>query len=379
MISFKKLIKAKWIFKKPNKKKILIYDSMTEERGFAQILFSKKNYQVLDTRYESINLYVILKIFLNFKFKNIRDNYKKTFIQLVSPKIVYTAIDNNLAFFKLKDLYKKPTYISDQNGMSKISNAFWPNSFYWESKTYTKIKKKKPRADIIFLFGKNEKERISPIINGKIYTLGNTVNNNFPLKVKKVKKKITSMMFISSGLFSAVIKHEQLIFSHINKFCIKKNIKLIFCSRLGKSGEDLHRKIFAKGDWIYLPHVGTYANYRYLNKLQMVVFAHSTFGFEALAKGLRCSVFYSHFPDKSSHSMYPKSGPFWTNFLKYKDFEKVLNRTMNFTNQRWRKIVEKYSPEIMYYDKSNIIKKKIIKNVLFNSKKSSKKVNKKKK
>ena len=73
----------------------------------------------MDSRYESINIYVIFKTFFTFGINNFKDNYKKTFIELVSPKIVYTAIDNNVAFFKLKDLYDKPTYISDQNGIGK--------------------------------------------------------------------------------------------------------------------------------------------------------------------------------------------------------------------------------------------------------------------
>ena len=108
---FLKLIKIKWIFKKLNKKDILIYDRMTEERGFARILFSKKSYQILDCRYESINIYVLCLTLLRFGVNNLKDNYKKMFIMLVSPKIVYTAIDNNPAFFKLKNIYDKPRYI----------------------------------------------------------------------------------------------------------------------------------------------------------------------------------------------------------------------------------------------------------------------------
>ena len=83
-------------------------------------------------------------------------------------------------------------------------------------------------------------------------------------------------MFISSGLFKGAFKHEQLIFSHINKFCKKKNIKLSFCGRLGSSGENFHRENFARGSWIYLPRIDAHNNYLHLNKQQMVVFSHST-------------------------------------------------------------------------------------------------------
>ena len=100
------------------------------------------------------------------------------------------------------------------------------------------------------------------------------------------------------------------------------------------------------------------------NKQQMVVFSHSTLGFEALAKGVKCAVFYSHFPDKMSHLKYPKSGPFWTNSLNYYDFEKVLTRVIGFSNKRWKKIAAEYSSDILTYDPANIKKKKIIKMAL---------------
>ena len=52
-----KLLKVKWVFNKPKKKKILIYDKMSEENGFAEIFFQKKDYEILYRRYEKINLY----------------------------------------------------------------------------------------------------------------------------------------------------------------------------------------------------------------------------------------------------------------------------------------------------------------------------------
>ena len=93
------------------------------------------------------------------------DNYKKIYIELVSPKIVYTAIDNNPAFFKLKAISSKPIYISDQNGISKDTHAASQNTiikkdFYWGCKEYNKTTKNKLKSDIIFLFGKNDEKRI---------------------------------------------------------------------------------------------------------------------------------------------------------------------------------------------------------------------------
>ena len=183
-------------------------------------------------------------------------------------------------------------------------------------------------------------------------------------------------MFISSGLFPSALKQDKIIFKNLIKFCKKKDIKLTFCSRVGSAEhilkrnhknlkigcneENFHRNYFDKGNWIYLPRINTLKTYTDLNKQQMVVFSHSTLGFQALSKGIRCAVFYRCYPEKGARGKFPKSGPFWINSNTYYSFEKVLNRVMNFSNKRWKKIAKEYSNKILSYNPSNIKKRKII-------------------
>lgn len=368
-----KFIKAKWIFKKPQKKNILIYDRHSEE--FAKLLFLKKNYDFLDVRYESVNIYVLIFTFLDTGIKNFKDNYKKNFIKFVSPKIVYTSIDNNPAFFNLKNIYDKPLYISDQNAISKVPESYKQDEFYGVCKRYNQKTKKKLRADYIFLYGKNDKEKVSKIIKGNIHLLGNTINNYYTIKDKKIKKEISSIMFISSTKieftfpdahtkFKRVFEKDKLIFRYLVKFCQINKIKLIFCSRYDTSKEIFHRNNYAPGNWIYSPRISRRQVYEDINKQQMVVFQLSTMGFQALAKGIKCASFYSCFPEKGSNGKFPKRGPFWTNSNKYYDFEKILNKVIDYSNKSWKKIAQKHSSEILSYDPSNIKKKKIIKRVL---------------
>ena len=62
-------------------------------------------------------------------------------MEFVSPKIVLTAIDNNPAFYKLKNIYDKPYYISFQNGQRD-------NKFYNECKSYIKETKENYASNI---------------------------------------------------------------------------------------------------------------------------------------------------------------------------------------------------------------------------------------
>ena len=103
--------------------------------------------------------------------KNIRNNYRLVYFDMVSPKIIYSGIDSNAVFYKLKNIYSKSFFINDQYGISKVTGKGWPNNFYWEIKKYNKKNKKKASADIIFVFGSNEKGRLKPIIDAKYYII----------------------------------------------------------------------------------------------------------------------------------------------------------------------------------------------------------------
>ena len=136
----------------------------------------------------------LLNVIFKFGFTSIKENYLAEFIRKVSPKIVYTAIDNNMDFYKLKSLYDKCIYISDQFGISKNAYAAFTKrvkkDFFWHCKNFNKISKKKLKADIIFVFGDYEKKKMSNYIDGNYFTLGSTKNNHFYNVEKKYPCRI---------------------------------------------------------------------------------------------------------------------------------------------------------------------------------------------
>ena len=144
---FISLLKIKLYFSKPKRKSILLYDSHSKQ--YAEILFKTNNFAIYDTRYESLNIYVfLLTIYKNGIF-NLRHNYKVNFFNYVKPKIVYTIIDNNIGFFKLKNYFPEIFFIADQK-------AVRDDQFYKICQTHlNKHPNENLKVDIFFCFGLN--------------------------------------------------------------------------------------------------------------------------------------------------------------------------------------------------------------------------------
>ena len=361
------LFKAKWDFKKPKKRDVLIYDYMSINNGFVKNLFSKKSYEIIHVRYETINFYVLLSTLIKHGFKDIVNNYKKTFFNFVSPKIIYSGVDSHTSFYKLKHIYKKATFINDQYGISKVTGKGWPNEFCWDLKNYYKKNKKKPFVDIMFVFGNNEKKRLKPIIDGKYFVLGNTKNNSFPVH-KKVKKN--DITYICSGLWQPSWNRQCKVFKLLSKYCENKNIRLNFIpkkpqKKFASHDESYYRKKLGKGKWHFVDHSKKGFNiYNFINTQKLIVFAHSTLGFEALSKGIKVLVFTSDFPEKNSSKYYKKNGLFWTDSLNYKILSSYVDKVAKMKKKDWKRIYKKYSYEILSFDKNNYKKKKIINSIL---------------
>ena len=144
------------------------------------------------TRFEEINIFILITTIFKHGFINLIFNYKVEYIKNVNPKIVFTSIDNDLNFYKLKSInsISKYNYISAQNGMRD-------NKFYNICLKFLKNNKQNLLCDHIFVFNDPEKKRLSNVIQAKIHVVGNIINNSLK---KSFKKELNSVTFISNGL-----------------------------------------------------------------------------------------------------------------------------------------------------------------------------------
>ena len=120
MSIIKILFKSKFKFFPPRKKKILVFDYNNYYK--LKILnFFHLDHEILHTRFEKINIYIILKNFLKFKFSFF--DYLQEYVNYVNPKLLITLNDNNLKFYKLNCKNGKK-YLSSKEKEVKLKIFF---------------------------------------------------------------------------------------------------------------------------------------------------------------------------------------------------------------------------------------------------------------
>ena len=113
---FSVIFNTKFVWTKPVSVDILLYDANMSEYIIPYI--KKYKTEIIFTRFEKIYLYILIKLLFKFSLKNLLLNYSKIYIELSKPKIVITATDNDINFYKLKMSIKSINFktIAIQNG-----------------------------------------------------------------------------------------------------------------------------------------------------------------------------------------------------------------------------------------------------------------------
>lgn len=354
-IYIKNFFLIKWIFIKPQQNKILVYDRQSIH--LLDFLLKKGSYEILDVRYESINLYVLIKTLKKSFFKNIIRNYKINYISFVNPKFVITSIDNNLNFYNLKNNYNKTKYIVIQNGRRD-------NIFFKQCQNYYKKNNIKLSVDYFFTLGKNESKRFSKYIISKFFILGSVKNNYFYLdSLIKCKKNI---LFITrkSNFFDNK-NHEVKVFNSVYKYSVLNNYNLILSARDASKEEKYYRSVLIDGNWQYQSN-DVKSTYELVNTSEIIVYTNSTLGLEALVKFKKVALFLinaKYFPILGYEKSFPEKTFFWTTSSADIEIIKLLNRIKNCPIKKWQNIVKKYISNVIHYNPKNKIFFKIINNI----------------
>jgi surface carbohydrate biosynthesis protein len=369
-------------FLKPKKKNILIFDKVGSETIEKSIL-NKKSFFILCSRYEELNLYILLKsIFLNI-IKNKKKisylGYLDIYIKTVKPKIVISLIDNNPIFFKLKNINPNIYFVCIQNGVS---------SSQMELSKFPKIK-----IDLFLCFSKYYAAYYKKYFAKKTEVIGSSKLNYFLKFIKKIQKhKTNNIVFISQFtkfdswiIFGKKISKslhfypEKKVLPIIFRYCVKKKIKLIitFRSRILKNRIleeknfyiDILRNEIDKTNIKYLSFVtssDTYASYKTIAKSRLAVCIDSALGNEAMAINK-----VIHFPMRSKFmgktvkfgwpKKLPSLGFFWLNHFSKNKIENILSKNYEMSQELWfRKLKKQNFDLLIFKDPDNLKLKSII-------------------
>jgi surface carbohydrate biosynthesis protein len=353
-------------FTKPKKVDVLFYDTV----GFfflKKLLPKKVKYDVLDIRYSSINIIVIIsylkKFFLNY------NSYIQEYINFTKPKIIITNNDNDIYFYLLKKKNPNIKFISIQNGKR--------NSEFFE-----KIKKiKYLEADYIFCFGDYIKKKYNSYIKSKVVSVGSLKNNFINILRKKYKFcSYISEYDLSNANVANIKKNisrnyfynkiQEIILKLLIDYCKSINKKLVIILRPNYSKQEKNyflsiRNKYYKKITLFYPK-NQISTYKKCDQSEFVVATNSTLGLENIVRGGKTLFINPRpllFKVKDDNFFWPgKTKPLmnkiYINKIKNLDFNKFIKSFCKISFVKYCKAIKFY--KIMNYDKDNRIIKKVI-------------------
>lgn len=358
---------SKKIFTKPKKVDVLIYDTIGI--FFLKKLLPKKiKYDIVDIRYDSINIKVIISYLKSF-FLNY-NSYIQEYINFTKPKIIITFNDNDINFYLLKKKNPNIKFISIQNG--RRNNEF-----------FEKIKKiRNLESDYIFCFGDYIKKKYNTYIKSKIVAVG-SLKNNF-INISKKKYNFCSYISdysepsnenipylkksISIDYFYNTIQEK--ILKLFIEYCKSINQKLVIILHPNYSKHEksyflnIKNKYYKKINIFYPKN--QISVYKKCDQSEFVIAANSTLGLENIARGGKTLFINPRpllFKVKDDNFFWPGNVKpliykIFINKISKLDLNKIILNFKKINFAKYRKAIKFY--KIMDYDKDNRIIKKVI-------------------
>tara|TARA_B100000902_G_C27321405_1_gene924849 strand:+ start:4875 stop:5996 length:1122 start_codon:yes stop_codon:yes gene_type:complete len=351
---FLKVISEKrFYFQIPKKNNIVLYDKSTEDI-FKELKINKK-YKVLDKK--RLNIYVIFLCFIGLKFSY--ENYFQTYINLIKPKVVINGVDNDIIFFKLKKK-SKICFIAIQNGYRFPSEKEFFSDLIKNEKNLS--------VDYFFLYNKFFSNYLSKYIKFKPIIHGSIKNNNVPIKPKK-KEDIIFISQFNKNKYHFVSYNflTKKIFSFLNTYCKKKNIKITILFRNPRDSKNFlvekkfydnlcnfNYKIF------YKKHFNDFKKpYDCVDSADIILTIDSTLGYEALSRKKKVVFFHTRSLGNVKRNFgWPKKiKNLNNNFIPVRLDERYLTKyfeqKINIKYKYWIKKNKKFIKDIILFDFQN--------------------------
>ena len=357
------LINCRKDFSIPSHKPILIVD----KEGSDILLKYLKNdaCNTLNTRFESINIWSLIRSFLSFNF-NFR-GYINAYIKFTKPKIAITFIDNTFLFHRIKRDNPGIVTIFIQNGNRDSKPLSPPNE--------------KNIVDYMLVFDHIIGNRYLNYLKGKYLAIGSFKLNYISKKIsaENNRKNKKGYAFISQfrndylenielagpDLYEPEIRILPMILNH--SLAKKTPLTILSCSNNLKDYDKeytFYKDILGSDHgWALERQLNTFSNYFFVKNSDLVISIDSSLGYEGVAMGKRSAIFGSRFEFTTDKDWYcnqggeelDKKGEFWTDETTKQEFDRVMDFALNSSELVWKNTVTKYKEHIMNYDPGNTI------------------------
>ena len=366
---FQILKKSKFIFCKPEKKNILIYDK--ESLDPLSSFFNMDQVFVLDSRKETINFYIVFKMIINFNLKSFNyQNYLKKIISLVKPKLVITSIDNHIPFFELKSSFKDICFVSVQSTIHFVTGDILES--LQKDKIFNKY-----NSDYYFVYSDSYGKEVSKFIKSNYITIGSVKNNFFNISSNYKKKTLGYISRTPNSGFEYIIHKDldiikknyeewevkllefllQLIKS-LKNYCLSNsiNFNIIGATTNSEIEFNFYKNLLGEKNWSFAPREGIYDSYKKIDNYEIIVNPMSTLGYEAIARQKKVAFFSMDHCIGASFGwpeLKEKRGDFFSNSCEVSEIHRILNYLFGLSDEEWRRSIKQYQKKLFFYDENN--------------------------
>lgn len=369
----KKILKAKIEWQFPPKIKMIIYGDFNS----TFILNYVDPIETYVLRTDTINVYVFLISLLKFDFSTY--GYFCNYIRISKPDVIITSMDNDVNFWALKVHFPTIKLILLQYAMhTELGDIFG------------ELKKSTPKSlykvDHLFLFNVNVRDKYLEYISGETHITGSFKNNSINVTDYSTPGG-DSISFISQyrpeQIFHPVFFYdgktpyyrdtyyetETKLLPLVWRYCKEKKIRFQICGH-GNTQEECNffGKLIGNYDWDFIPRLNSLDSYKTVLRSSVVIGVDSALAFEAFGIGKRVGFFSCRYISLKNDSFrigwpnsFQSSGPFWTSNIDVFEIRRILDFLLQVDDLVWNAIYEKYSLQLMSYDKGNTQLLKVLK------------------
>ena len=381
-----RLSARKIIWSRPQRRPVLLIDPSGID--ILTQFIAIKDIEVLD--FEETNVWIFIRTILRMQFST--SAYVVAYIEMIQPKVVVTFIDNDVNFYKLKNLCPKTKFVAIQNGIRANYSDSSLNGFFDQLSAVPNDTTLS--SDYFCAFGDAAATQLTRFIETDTITVGSLKNNLFaspgnkrdavsdvvlisqypPFSISDVSRGIYfGNKFISLADFYRV---ESTVAKMVAQYCVSNNFSFTVCGKRDNTKADEYeffKEIIGSLPWSFKPRTSTYSTYEIAASARIIVSIDSTVGQEFLARGMRVAFMSGRTQAAGLTSLakvrdtnfgYPlelsPTGKFWTDEVTAPELARILDYLQVVTDKEWATEIAPYNGSLMAYQPGNPVFKKLL-------------------